>query len=86
MSCDLVWECVSVQSSFLVKRNGVVLTREPNNLTQWNSRKYSGLANKRTVGVTASENGVVLTLRKRQASNQIKPAKAFVNTTLSGKR
>ncbi|ORX98265.1 ribosomal protein L28e [Basidiobolus meristosporus CBS 931.73] len=83
MSADLTWLLVKDNSSFLVKRNGVQFTTEPNNLTNLNSFKYSGLANNKVVGVAASGKGVVLTTKKQSVS-AAKPAKAFNKVTISG--
>eukprot|EP00123_Amoebidium_parasiticum_P019257 comp24382_c0_seq1/m.46653 comp24382_c0_seq1/g.46653 ORF comp24382_c0_seq1/g.46653 comp24382_c0_seq1/m.46653 type:complete len:137 (-) comp24382_c0_seq1:62-472(-) len=83
MSADLQWEVVKSQSSFLVKRNGLVLTREPNNLTQLNARKYSGLVNKKAAGITAAEKGIVLSVRTKAPI--AKPKKAFRTVTLNAK-
>ncbi|KAJ3022928.1 60S ribosomal protein L28 [Thoreauomyces humboldtii] len=57
MSSDLIWLLVREQSSFLVKRNGVTLTREPGNLTQLNSLKFSGLAQKKAIDISFGEGG-----------------------------
>ncbi|ORX89535.1 ribosomal protein L28 [Basidiobolus meristosporus CBS 931.73] len=85
MSADLTWLLVKDNSSFLVKRNGVQFTTEPNNLTNLNSFKYSGLANNKVVGVTAapSGKGVVLTTKKQSVS-ATKPSKSFQKTSVSG--
>ncbi|CAN0236205.1 unnamed protein product [Pylaiella littoralis] len=62
VSNDLVWSLVRSNTCFLYKRNGqtkrsgkVVLTSEPNNLTNVNSYKYSGLANSKAVGIEFDE-------------------------------
>ncbi|KAK9763308.1 hypothetical protein K7432_010139 [Basidiobolus ranarum] len=85
MSADLTWLLVKDNSSFLVKRSGVQFTTEPNNLTNLNSFKYSGLANSKVVGVTAapSGKGVVLTTKKQSISAS-KPSKSFQKTTVAG--
>lgn len=62
VSDDLVWLCVRNHSSFLVKRNGVQFTSEPNNIASLNNFKYSGLANSKSVGIETDGSGnVVLT-------------------------
>eukprot|EP00897_Mesotaenium_endlicherianum_P005531 jgi/Mesen1/5005/ME000025S04406 len=69
-SPDLVWLLVKDQSKYLVKRNGetkgsVTFTREPHNLYNLNSFKYSGLANRKTVGIeAAADEGIVLSTYK----------------------
>ncbi|KAK9764447.1 hypothetical protein K7432_008031 [Basidiobolus ranarum] len=85
MSADLTWLLVKDNSSFLVKRSGVQFTTEPNNLTNLNSFKYSGLANKKVVGVTAAPTGkgVVLTTKKQSISAS-KPNKVFQKAAVSG--
>jgi large subunit ribosomal protein L28e len=53
-SPDITWMCIKNSSSFLrnqARKTGVVLTAEPMNLTQKNSRKYSGLANRRGISI-----------------------------------
>jgi len=57
MSSDLQWLLLRKNTSFLVRRNGVEFTREPNNLLNQNSYKYSGLANRRTLGLTPAADG-----------------------------
>jgi len=57
MSSDLQWLILRKQNSFLVKRNGVQFTREPNNLMNMNTYKYSGLANRRTLALTPAADG-----------------------------
>ncbi|KAK9761654.1 hypothetical protein K7432_013291 [Basidiobolus ranarum] len=85
MSSDLTWLLVKDNSSFLVKRNGVQFTTEPNNLTNLNSFKYSGLANSKVVGISAnpSGKGVVLSTKKQVISSS-KPAKSFQKVAISG--
>ncbi|KAJ3054528.1 60S ribosomal protein L28 [Rhizophlyctis rosea] len=70
MSSDLVWLLTRNNNSFLVKRNGIQLSREPGNLLNLNSRKFSGLAAKKTVDVAAAPKGVTVTLRKTKAGNK----------------
>ncbi|CAN0268378.1 unnamed protein product, partial [Discosporangium mesarthrocarpum] len=58
VSDELTWALIKKNNCFLYKRNGqtarsgkVVLSAEPNNLLNYNSFKYSGLANSKAVGV-----------------------------------
>jgi large subunit ribosomal protein L28e len=84
MSANLVWQLVRGNSSFLVKNaahDGTTLTKEPNNLRQVNSFKYSGLASRRPVGLTATDKGVTLTIATKR--NQSKPAKKHVSIALN---
>ncbi|KXS10175.1 hypothetical protein M427DRAFT_139944 [Gonapodya prolifera JEL478] len=53
MSADLVWLIIRKNNSFLVKRNGIVLSREPGNLTNTHSFSASGLANPKVLGLLA---------------------------------
>lgn len=82
MSADLQWAVLRNNNSFLLKKNGVTFSTEPNNLTNKHSFKANGLVNKRTVGVTAAPGGrgVVVALRKDR--NAFKPAKAVRQVTL----
>ncbi len=74
MSSDLIWLLTRSHSSFLVKRNNTVFSKEPGNLVNKPSLKYSGLAPTRTITVAAGPNnkGVqVLTKKNKVASNKI---------------
>jgi len=86
MSADLLWSIVRKNSCFLVKSQGLTLTKEPNNLKNLNSFKYNGYVNKKTVGVDAatSGKGVVLTLRKTKSEKR--PGKSQVKSTVRGSR
>jgi large subunit ribosomal protein L28e len=46
MSSDLVWLLTRSNTSFLVKRNGIQLSREGGNLLNKQSLKSTGLSNK----------------------------------------
>ncbi|KAI9144926.1 ribosomal protein L28 [Paraphysoderma sedebokerense] len=83
MSSELIWQLVRNNNAFLVKKNGVQFSAEPNNLTNKNSFKYSGLANPKTVGVvaTADKRGVTFTTKKTTSSN--KPAKMFATVSFT---
>ena len=50
-SPDLLWALTRKTNAFMVKRNGLFLSSEPNNLMAKHSFKYSGLANFETVGI-----------------------------------
>jgi len=63
-----------------VKRNGLQLTSEPNNLMNKHSFKYSGLANLETVGIEDNTRGCTMTLKvKKNASN---PKRNILSTDL----
>jgi large subunit ribosomal protein L28e len=69
MSSDLVWQLVRNQSAYLVKGrttqgDSTQFSSEPNNVTNINSQKFSGIANFKTVGVNVSRGKVVLTTTK----------------------
>merc|ERR1711939_341361 len=88
MSQDLIWACVRNNSSFLVtncrNNGGQVFTTEANNLTGKNSFKFSGLANKKAVGITANaDGGCVLAVKAKKGSATRKPAKMFSKFTLT---
>ena len=83
MSAELCWSIIRKNSCFLLKNNGLQLTKEPNNLAGVNTFKHNGLVNKKTVGVDAAPDGkgVVLSLRKSKSGN--KPSKAITKATIS---
>jgi len=70
MSSDLQWLLLRNNNSFMVKRvpEGPVFSREPGNLTNLHSYKYSGLANAKTVDISDSGSGVKITTRKTKTS------------------
>jgi len=62
-----------------VKRvpEGPVFSREPGNLTNLHSHKYSGLANAKTIDVREKDRAIVITTRKKDASvHAVKGARA----------
>ncbi|KAI9000238.1 ribosomal L28e/Mak16 [Gaertneriomyces semiglobifer] len=79
MSGDLIWMLTRNQSSFLVKRNGIQFSKEHGNLLNINSFKYSGLAQPKTVHVSAADKGVAVTTKKTTAK---KIAKNTHSTTI----
>ncbi|KAF1822662.1 ribosomal protein L28e [Dissoconium aciculare CBS 342.82] len=78
LSDDLIWEVTRSQNAFLVKRKGaggVQFSRDPLNLLNKHSRKYSGYANSQAIGVQADSNTIALTTKlPKQAS---RPAKNY---------
>merc|ERR1712108_83943 len=80
-SPDLVWQLVRNHNSFMVKRNGVVLSSEPNNVANVHSFKFSGLAARQTLGLSQTDKGVSFTTRSRK--NQNKPNKSFNSVSLN---
>jgi len=87
VSSDLVWLLVRNNSSFLVKRDRLQLTKEPQNLIQKNSYKFSGLANRRTVGLDVKDKKVNIILKRTKLDGGGKPTdhhppKALARTIL----
>jgi len=70
MSNDLEWLLLRKNNSFLVKRvpEGPVFSKEPGNLRNLNSFKYSGLANSKTIDVKEQGGSVKIVTRKTKAS------------------
>ncbi|EME82309.1 uncharacterized protein MYCFIDRAFT_183074 [Pseudocercospora fijiensis CIRAD86] len=78
LSNDLIWEVTRSNNSFLVKRKqsgGVQFSRDPLNLTNKHSRKYSGYANAQAIGIQPDDNTVTLTTKLPKNSNR--PAKSY---------
>ncbi|XP_076454737.1 large ribosomal subunit protein eL28-like [Babylonia areolata] len=74
-SADLSWLIVRNSSSFLLKRNRQNLTLEPNNLKGRNSFRFSGLVQKRTVGVEPAKDGKGVVLITKKVTGSRKPGK-----------
>ena len=53
---ELIWESTKRNTCFLKKSNGFTLTREPFNLKNIHSLKYSGLAAKNSISMDLVEN------------------------------
>ncbi|TKY48235.1 60S ribosomal protein L28-2 [Spatholobus suberectus] len=75
---QLIWEIVKKNNSFLVKEFGrgtqsVQFSREPNNLYNLNTFKYSGLANKKTVTIQAAGKDQSVLLATTKTKKQNKP-------------
>ncbi|KAI9513080.1 ribosomal L28e protein family-domain-containing protein [Russula earlei] len=70
MSSDLEWLLLRGNNSFIVKRapSGPIFSKEPGNLLNIHSQKFSGLANAKTIDVKPSSNGFAITHRKKSAS------------------
>merc|ERR1711907_449703 len=79
-SPDLVWALTRKTNCFLKKRNGLMLTSEPNNLMNKHSFKFSGLANDEAVGVDDNTRGIVLNLKNKKSATQ--PKKNVANIPL----
>ncbi|KAF8079261.1 ribosomal L28e protein family-domain-containing protein [Lyophyllum atratum] len=77
MSSDLQWLLLRKNNSFIVKRvpEGPVFSREPGNLRNLHSYKYSGLANEKSIDISDSPEGIQITTRKTKvAPTAVKPA------------
>ncbi|KAH7097834.1 ribosomal protein L28e [Auriculariales sp. MPI-PUGE-AT-0066] len=83
MSTDLQWLLIRKYNSFLVKRlpEGPILSKEPGNLTNLHSHKYSGLANNKTIHIAPATSGVSVTTRKTSVHPSI-VGKSSYKTTL----
>jgi len=92
-SPDFIWGVVRDTSCHILKhrqsgrsgmgKRGAEFTLEPNNPTGKNAYKYSGIANEKTVDVTPTEGGVVLTTKTKNSSRKGNPATVFNKTTLT---
>ncbi|KAJ3570757.1 hypothetical protein NP233_g4192 [Leucocoprinus birnbaumii] len=72
MSTDLQWLLLRQNNSYIVKRvpEGPVFSKEPGNLRNLHSHKYSGLANSKTIDISESNGTVNIVTRKAKASPQ----------------
>jgi len=66
----VIWGVIQNSNSFIVKRNGVKFSSEPNNVKNLNTYRYSGLVNPQTIGLTAPSSAsrtgdVILTVKNR---------------------
>jgi len=78
MSADIQWLIIRNNSSFLMKRAHMPnLSKEPNNLKGRNSFRYSGLVQKKTVGVEAAPSGKGVVFVTRNGGSLRKPAKNY---------
>ena len=85
MSASLQWLLIKDTSSYLVKNraNGLVFSREANNLRSVNSFGSNGLIHKKALNVSASrKKAVIISTKKSQKSHQ--PGKSLAKTTLRG--
>merc|ERR1712137_731151 len=82
LSSDLIWQISRTNNSYLVKRNGVQLSRDPLNLTNRHSRKWAGFVNEQAIGINAdSPNTIGLTTKLPSRAN--KPAKSQQTSSFS---
>merc|ERR1712112_548349 len=69
-------------SSFLLKRSRLNLSREPNNVKAKHSFRYSGIVNRKTVGVEPAKDGKGVVLITKKSSGHNKPAKLMTRVEL----
>uniref|UniRef100_A0A8C4QG50 Large ribosomal subunit protein eL28 n=1 Tax=Eptatretus burgeri TaxID=7764 RepID=A0A8C4QG50_EPTBU len=83
MSAELQWMIVRKWSNFMIKRNHLAFSTEPNNLKQRHSFRYNGLLHQKTIGIEPGPDnkGVVLVLKKRHG--QRKPATSYTSTIIN---
>jgi len=86
MSSDLQWFLLRKHNSYMVKRvpEGPVFSREPGNLLNLHSYKYSGLANTKTIDIRDSGSGVQITTRKTKASPRAVRTSKVTSTLRNG--
>lgn len=81
----LVWSLVKDTNAYIIKSNGHVFSKDPNNLVNKNSFKYSSLAQPKSIGVQsvtgAGKKGVTIVVSKKKAVN--KPASKLAVTTVT---
>lgn len=69
MSDALVWQLIKNNNAFLVKRErsnrsgAVQFSKEPANLLNVNSFKYSGIANSKAIGINSVDKSITMTLK-----------------------
>ncbi|KAF8600628.1 ribosomal protein L28e [Ceratobasidium sp. AG-I] len=70
MSQDLQWYLLRKYNSFVVKRvpEGPIFSKEPGNLKNVHSRKYSGLIGDKSLHIAHDGNGISVTTRKPKAT------------------
>ncbi|KAL2653316.1 hypothetical protein R1flu_021444 [Riccia fluitans] len=86
-SPDLLWQLIKRNNSFLVKQNGncnrsVQFSSEKNNLYNKNSFKFSGIANKKTVSIQPTGDGLAVTLATTKTKKGNKPAESVNRSVL----
>ncbi|KAH9969111.1 ribosomal L28e/Mak16 [Russula dissimulans] len=86
MTSDLEWLLLRGNNSFIVKRlpDGPIFSKEPGNLVNIHSQKFSGLANAKTIDVKPSVNGIAITHRKKSASPHLVRS-AYASTTIGSR-
>ncbi|SPC64783.1 related to 60S ribosomal protein L28 [Ustilago sp. UG-2017b] len=82
-SQDLQWLLVRNNSSFIVKQKGLgrIFSREPRNLTQLHSYKYSGVVNSKAVGIEPAQSGKGVVLTTKNSKKTPFSIKGIKNTS-----
>lgn len=81
MSADLQWLLVRNNNAFIVKRDGLCLSKEKGNLMNIHSFKFSGLVNPSAVDVSLNDKTIVLSTKRPKKCN--KPSKTFTSCNLT---
>ncbi|QRV79914.1 ribosomal L28e protein family [Ceratobasidium sp. AG-Ba] len=70
MSVDLQWYLLRKNNAFIVKRvpEGPIFSKEPGNLKNIHSRKYSGLIGDKSLHISHDGNAISVTSRKPKSS------------------
>lgn len=82
MSSDLQWLLVRNYNSFMVKGlpEGPIFSKEPGNLTNIHSHKYSGLANSKVIDISDNNGNIQITTHKTKTSpHAVKSAKSITH-------
>jgi len=83
-SSDIQWQLIRTHHSFLVKRDGILLSSDPLNLTNTHSYKFSGLVNNRVVGVVAGKKGKgIAILTKSTKKTAVSQPRSLVSVGLN---
>merc|ERR1711894_202917 len=81
-SPDLLWGIIRNNSCYLMKGQGQIYSREPNNLKCRNSFRYNGLVQNKTLGVEPAKDGKGIVLVTKNQKNKGKPAKMYSRVEL----
>jgi large subunit ribosomal protein L28e len=88
-SADVQWQLLRHHHSFLVKRDGHLLSSEPLNLTNLHSYKFNGLVNNQVVGVVSSKKGAkknISLITKSTKSSALRQPRSLINVGLNKHR
>ncbi|CAL7933584.1 unnamed protein product [Xylocopa violacea] len=84
MSSHLNWMIIRNNNAFLLKKRNInkPFSTEPNNLTNLSSYRYSGLIQKKSVGIVDTPDKKGFTVVYKKAKSIKKPAKSTVRCTM----